>query len=133
MKEVKKNTHDKMFWTECYDDQCCMHLSDKKDSRWYSKSSRKNHFYTATHCQSEVHNENSDESSFTIIVKSKIFNSKAYDSNRLNNIKKAIHQAVKEESQLSETLWTFTIAAENALKQEENCFEVKKDFRKLTS
>ncbi len=90
-KEVKKNTHDKMFWTKCYDDQCCMHLSDKKDSRWYLKSSRKNHFYAATHHQSEVHDENSDESSFIMIMKLKILDSEAYDLNRLNDIEKAIH------------------------------------------
>ncbi len=98
IKEVKKNTHDRMFWTECYDDQCCMHLSDKKDSEWYSKLSWKNHFYAATHHQSKVHDENSDESSFTMIAKSKILDSKTYDLNKLNDIKKAIHQAVKEES-----------------------------------
>jgi len=80
-----------------------------------------------------VHDENSDESSFTMIAKSEILDSEAYDSNRLNDIKEAIHQAVEEESQLSETLQAFIIAAEDALKQEENHLEVKKDFRKLTS
>jgi len=39
-----------------------------------------------------------------MIVKSKILDSEAYDLNRLNNIKEAIHQAVEEESQLSKTL-----------------------------
>jgi len=33
-----------------------------------------------------------------MIVKSEIFNSEAYDSNRLNSIKEAIHQAVEEEN-----------------------------------
>jgi len=51
-----------------------------------------------------VHNENSDESSFIVITKSKIFNSKAYDLNRLNDIKEVIHQAFEEECQLSKTL-----------------------------
>ncbi len=97
------------------------------------KLSQKNYFYAATHHQSKVHDENSDESSFIMIAESKILNSEAYDLNRLNNIKEVIHQAVKEESRLSETLWTFTIAAEDALKQEEDHLEVKKDFRKLTS
>ena len=68
-----------------------------------------------------------------MIAKSKIFNNEAYDLNRLNNIKEVIHQAVKEESRLSETLQAFTIAAENALKQEEDHLKVKKDLRKFTS
>ncbi len=80
-----------------------------------------------------MHDEDSDESSFTMITKSKIFNSKAYDLNRSNNIEEAIHQAVEEENRLSETLQAFTIAAENALDQEEDHLEVKKDFRKFTS
>ncbi len=121
-----------MSWTTYYEDNCCIHLSNKKDSEWYLKLSWKNHFYTATHCQSEVHNEKSDESSFTMIVKSEILDSEAYDLNRSNSIEEAIHQAVEEENRLSETLRAFTIAAEDALKQEEDHFEVKKDFRKLT-
>ncbi len=108
-------------------------MSDKKDSKWYLKLSWKNHFYTAIHRQSKVHDENSDESLFTMIMKSKIFDSEAYNLNKLNDIKEAIHQAVEEENRLSETLQAFTIAAENTLNQEENHLEVKKDFRKLTS
>jgi len=68
-----------------------------------------------------------------MIAKPEILDSEAYDLNRLNSIEEVIHQAVEEESQLSETLQAFIIAAEDALKQEENCLEVKKDFRKLTS
>ena len=45
-----------------------------------------------------MHNEDSDESSFTMIAKSKIFDSEAYDLNRSNDIKEAIHQAVEEEN-----------------------------------
>ncbi len=81
-----------------------MHLNDKKDSEWYLKLSWKNYFYTAIHHQLKVHNENSDESSFTMIMKSEILNSKAYDLNKLNNIEEVIYQAVKEESWLNETL-----------------------------
>ncbi len=80
-----------------------------------------------------MHDENSDKSSFTMIVKSEIFDSEAYDLNRSNSTEEAIHQAVEEESRLSEILRAFTIAAEDTLKQEENCLEVKKDLRKLTS
>ncbi len=133
MKKVKKNTHDSLFWTECYDDQCCMHLSDKKDSEWYSKFSWKNRFYAATHHQSKVHDEKSDESLFTMIMKSEILDSKAYNLNRLNNIEEVIYQAVEEKSWLSKTLWAFTIAAKDTLKQEEDHLEVKKDLKKLTS
>ncbi len=79
-----------------------------------------------------MHDEKSDESSFTMIAKSEIFNSKAYDLNRSNSTEEAIHQAVEEENRLSEILRAFTIAAEDALKQKENHLEVKKDFRKLT-
>ncbi len=122
-----------MSWTECYENNCHTHLSDKKGLKWYSKLSRKNYFYAATHRQSKVHDENSDESSFTMIAKSEIFDSEAYDSNRSNSTEEAIHQAVEERSQLSETLWAFTIAAEDAIKKEEDHLEVKKDLRKLTS
>jgi len=68
-----------------------------------------------------------------MIAKSEILDSEAYDSNRSNSTEEAINQAVEEESQLSETLQAFTIAAEDVLDQEENHLEVKKDFRKFTS
>jgi len=45
-----------------------------------------------------VHDEKSDESSFIMIVKSKIFDSEAYNLNRLNSTEEAIHQAVEEEN-----------------------------------
>jgi len=45
-----------------------------------------------------VHDEKSDESSFTMIAKSEIFNSKAYDLNRSNSTEEVIHQAVEEEN-----------------------------------
>jgi len=80
-----------------------------------------------------VHDENSDKSSFTMIAKSEILNSEAYDLNKSDSIEEAIHQAVEEENRLSETLRAFTIAAEDTLDQEEDHLEVKKDFRKLTS
>jgi len=51
-----------------------------------------------------VHDEKSDESSFTMIMKSKILNSEKYDLNRLNSTEEAIHQAVEKENQLSEIL-----------------------------
>ncbi len=122
-----------MSWTACYEDNCCIHLSNKKDSEWYSKLSRKNHFYAAIHHQSKVHDEKSDKSSFTMIMKSKILNSEEYDLNRLNSTEEAIHQAVEKENWLSKTLQAFTIAAEDALKEEEDYFEVKKDLRKFTN
>jgi len=80
-----------------------------------------------------VHDENSDESSFTMIAKSEIFDSEAYNLNRSDSIEEAIHQAVEEENRLSEILRAFTIAAEDTLDQKEDCLEVKKDLRKLTS
>ena len=80
-----------------------------------------------------MHDENNDESSFTMIAKSEILDSEAYDSNRLNNIEEVIHQAVEEENRLSKTLRAFTIAAEDALDQEEDHLEVKKNLRKLIS
>ena len=36
-----KNDHDDLNWTFCYNDACWTHLSEKKDSRWFSKKSRK--------------------------------------------------------------------------------------------
>ena len=92
-----------------------------------------NNFYAAIHHQSKVHDENSDESSFTMIAKSEILNNKVYDLNRLNSIEEVVYQAVEEENRLSEILQAFTIAAEDALKQEEDHLEVKKDFRKFTN
>ncbi len=68
-----------------------------------------------------------------MIAKPEIFDSEAYDSNRSNSTEEAIRQAVEEESRLSETLRAFTIAAEDALEQEEDRLEVKKDLMKLTS
>ena len=132
-KEDQKDKHQALSWTACYEDNCRTHLSNKKNSEWYSKFSRKNRFYAATHRQSKVHDENSDESSFTMIAKSEILDSEAYDSNRSNSTEEVIHQAVEEENRLSETLRAFTIAAEDALKQEEDRLEVKKDLRKLTN
>jgi hypothetical protein len=132
-KEDQKDKHQALSWTACYEDNCRTHLSDKKDSEWYSKFSWKNRFYAAIHRQSKVHDENSDESSFTMIAKSEILDSEAYDSNRSNSTEEAIRQAVEEENRLSETLRAFIIAAEDALKQEENRLEVKKDFRKFTN
>ncbi len=132
-KEDQKDKHQALSWTACYENNCRMHLSDKKDSEWYLKFLWKNRFYAATHRQSEAHDEYSDESSFTMIAKSEILDSEAYDSNRSNDIEEAIHQAVEEENRLSETLRAFTIAAEDALDQEEDHLEIKKDLRKLTS
>jgi len=132
-KEDQKDKHQALSWTACYEDNCCIHLSDKKDSEWYLKLSWKTHFYAAIHCQSEAHDEKSDESSFTMIAKSEILDSEAYDLNRLNSTEEAIHQAVEKENRLSEILRAFTIAAEDALKKEEDHLEVKKDLRKLTN
>jgi len=78
-----------------------------------------------------VHDEKSDESSFTMIAKSEILDSEEYDLNRLNSTEEAIHQAVKKENRLSETLRAFTITAEDVLKEEEDYLKVKKDLRKL--
>ncbi len=91
MKEDQKDKHQALSWTACYKNNCHTHLSDKKDSKWYSKLSRKNRFYAATHHQLKVHDENSDKSSFTIIAKSEIFNNEAYDLNKSNSIKEAIY------------------------------------------
>ena len=90
-KENQKDKYQVLSWTACYKNNCHTHLSNKKDSEWYSKLSRKNHFYAATHHQSEAHDENSDKSSFTMIAKSEILDSEAYDSNRLNSTEEAIH------------------------------------------
>ncbi len=132
-KEDQKNKHQALSWTACYENNCHTHLSDKEGSEWYSKPSRKNRSYAATHRQSEAHDENSDESSFTMIAESKILDSEAYDSDRSNSTEEAIRQAVEEENRLSETLRAFTIAAEDALEQGEDRLEVKEDLRKLTS
>ena len=68
-----------------------------------------------------------------MIAKSEILDSEEYDSNRLNSTEEAIHQAFEKENRLSETLWAFTIAAEDAFKEEEDHLKVKKDLRKLTN
>ncbi len=133
MKKDQKNKHQALSWTACYKDNCCTHLSDKKDSEWYSKLSWKNCFYAAIHHQSKVHDEKSDESSFTMIMKSKILDSEEYDLNRSNSTEEAIHQAVEKENWLSEILRAFTITAEDTFKEEENHLEVKKNLRKFTN
>ena len=33
--------HNSISWTVCYNNICQMHRSDKEDSEWYSRSSRK--------------------------------------------------------------------------------------------
>ncbi len=133
MKEDQKDKHQALSWTICYEDNCHIHLSDKKDSEWYSKLSWKNHFYAAIHHQLKVHDEKSDESLFIMIAKSKILDSKEYNLNRLNSMKEVIHQAVEKENRLSEILWAFTIATEDALKEEKNHLKVKKNLKKLTN
>jgi len=45
-----------------------------------------------------MYNEKSEESSFIMITKSEILDSKAYDLNRLNSIEEVIHQIVEEEN-----------------------------------
>ncbi len=90
-KKDQKNKHQVLSWTACYKNNCHTHLSDKKDLKWYLKLSWKNHFYTAIHHQLKVHDENSDESSFIMIAKSEILDSEAYNLNRSNDIKEAIH------------------------------------------
>ena len=43
------NNHRCLSWTACYDDNCNIHLSDKEDSGWYSKSFKRIKFIAATH------------------------------------------------------------------------------------
>jgi len=45
-----------------------------------------------------VHDEKSDESLFTMIMKSEILDNEKYDSNRLNSTEETIHQAVEKEN-----------------------------------
>ena len=132
-KEDQGDKHQALSWTACYEDNCRTHLSDKEGSGWYPKPSRKNRSYAATHRRPEVHDEDSDESSFTMVAEPEIPDSEAYDSDRSDSTEEAIRQAVEEGSRLSGTLRAFTIAAEGALKQGEDRLEVKEDLRKLTS
>jgi hypothetical protein len=36
-----KNSHSNLSWTACYNDSCEVHLSDKIESRWFSKQKSK--------------------------------------------------------------------------------------------
>ena len=38
-KKDQKNKHQALLWTVCNKNNCCIHLSDKKDSEWYLKLS----------------------------------------------------------------------------------------------
>ena len=49
VKRKKPESHDEMFWTTCYDDDCTAHQSDKDSSRWFLKPSKKT--FTATQRQ----------------------------------------------------------------------------------
>ncbi len=74
-----------------------------------------------------MHDENSDESSFTMIKKSEILNS---EKNNMNSTLNAIQQAIHIENQLQETVQSFIDTVEVILKQEEDNVE-KKDLKKL--
>ena len=95
------NDHRCLSWTACYDDSCNTHLSDKKDSDWYSKSSRRIKFIAATHRQSKMHDEKNDEESFTMIFDLKDIKKKAkkafIDTEITKNINRASFQFMYSE------------------------------------
>ena len=100
--EIKSiNDHRCLSWTACYDDSCNTHLSDKEDSGWYSKPFRRIKFIAATHRQSEVHNEKSDEKSFTMMSDSEDIKEKAkeifIDTEIKENINRASFQSMYSE------------------------------------
>ena len=75
-----------MFWMSCYKDNCATHLSDKKDSEWYLKSSWRNQFYAAVYYESEVHDENNNEDSYIMIENVKVFNNEKSDMKKFISI-----------------------------------------------
>ena len=56
--------HNSMSWTACYNDICQTYRSDKDDSEWYSKSSRKDLCETQVkrHVDSSYSKSDSEES-----------------------------------------------------------------------
>ena len=66
---VKANQqHDSMSWTACYNDICQMHRSDKDDSRWYSRSSKKDlHRTQVKRCVDSLYSKSDSEKSYEVI------------------------------------------------------------------
>ena len=56
--------HNSMSWTACYNDTCQTHRSDKDDSEWYSRPSRKDLHETQVkgHVDSSYSKSDSEES-----------------------------------------------------------------------
>ena len=60
--------HNSMSWTACYNNICQMHRSDKKDSGWYLKSSRKDlHRTQIKRCVDSLYSKSDSEESYEVI------------------------------------------------------------------
>ena len=76
-KKFTQTKHEHMSWTTCYENDCQTHLSDKKKSNWYSRSSRENRNakqFATIHRALIAHNEFSNDKSFTQIQHEEIAN-----------------------------------------------------------
>ena len=63
--------HNSMSWTTCYNDVCQMHQSDKEDSKWYLKSSRKDlHETQVKRCVNSLYSKSDSEKSYEVIKSS---------------------------------------------------------------
>ncbi len=129
-KKEQVNDHQKMSWTACYKDNCSTHLSDKEGSGWYSKPSKRNQFYAATHRQPESHDEDSDESAFTMVEEPEIPDSEGNDT---DYTLEAMRQAIHTGNQLQRIVQTFINAAEDALQQGEDDVDIGKELQQILS
>ena len=60
--------HNSMSWTACYNNVCQTHQSDKKDFRWYLKSSRKDlHKTQVKICVDSSYSKSDSEESYEVI------------------------------------------------------------------
>ena len=63
--------HNSMSWTACYNDVCQTHKSDKDDSEWYSKSSRKDlHRTQVKRCVDSSYSNSDSKESYKVIKSS---------------------------------------------------------------
>ena len=63
--------HNSMSWTVCYNDICQTHRSDKDDSEWYLKSSRKDlHETQVKRCVDSLYSKSDNKESYEVIESS---------------------------------------------------------------
>ena len=122
-KIAKTDKHNRLSWTACYDNSCYIHLDDKKDSRWFSKSSRRIKSLAATYRQLEVHDENSKKKFFTMISEER-----ENQKDDRNSTVDALNKAIFEVNHLNDTIQKFVKATEYKLRSESSNSDIKEEI-----